>query len=286
MDKNLLSPYIRLAINSVISPPCTINKRILYDYEIIFVKDGKCRININGKDFICKQNNVVFLRPGIPHSFHIETESFVQPHIHFDAAYSKNSVKTPISFKTKENMNDEEKSLIQPDIFSDVDIPYVFTPVNLSAFQKCFFDIINTYAQNKDISVELKYKMLKLLNIIISQFEQDESHFASNIFFYIKSYIDQNYQEIITLDFLSDMFHINKFTLMRNFKNLFGINVIKYYNNRRAKSAEYMLEFTNLSVREIGESLSFSDAYSFSRFFKSCKGISPKNYRDNLKNLC
>ncbi len=281
MDINTISPYIRLAIYSVIPPSHTIRRRVLYDFEIIYVKAGKCRINIDGTDYICRKNDVIFLPPGIPHSFHTYADiEFNQPHIHFDAVFSDKSSITPISFSDKCDMTTEEISLIQENIFADLKIPYIFIPDNTDEFQKTFFSIINSFSENSIMTLYSKGKLIELLSLIINQFsnlKQSENSISASV--NIRNYIDGNFRSIITLDSLSDIFHINKFTMMRNFKKNFNINIIEYYNKKRADYAKHLLLTTNMTVKAVGDILNFSDSYSFSRFFKNQTGISPLNFR-------
>ena len=67
MYKNYFSPYVRIAMFSTIQAPFLINERVLYDYEIIFVRNGKCKLTVNGTEYICTRNDIVFIRPGVPH---------------------------------------------------------------------------------------------------------------------------------------------------------------------------------------------------------------------------
>lgn len=281
---NILSPYVRLAIHSTITSPFVISRRIIYDYEIIFIKDGLCRIQIDGTDYMCGKNSVVFLRPGVHHSFHsVENTDFVQPHIHFDAVYSEKSKITPISFKPFDGMTEEERQLISEDIFADMEIPYLFRPENPLLFQKLFFDVIEMYSLGAS-PIDLKMGMLKLLRQIIRQFDddiRDKRDDSAQLIDNIKRYIDENYLNVITLDLLADAFYINKFTLMRKFKEAYGMNVIRYYNGKRVECAKKMMKNTNLGVGQIGEILNFTDAYSFSRFFKNAVGVSPLTYRNS-----
>lgn len=55
MDYNILSPYVRFALYSVIEPPFTVGWRIIFDYELIFVDGGGCRLTINGTEYLCKK---------------------------------------------------------------------------------------------------------------------------------------------------------------------------------------------------------------------------------------
>ena len=284
----LINPYIRVAMNSILTGPRVINNRTLFDYEIIFVKEGKCNITYDNTNYVAQKNQVIFIRPGITHKIEIaENIKFFQPHIHFDAIYNINSEITTVSFKPRDIMTQDELTLIQQDVFCKTDIPLIFTPENIQKFEKTFFKIIDLFSERKN-NYELlcKGKMLELISIILEQFETKkptETTFAHNSVTAAKEYIDNNFTFNITLDSLSEQLYINKFTLMRNFKARYGINIIEYYRKKRIDYAKKLLTDTNYSVYTIGEMLDFSDIYSFSRFFKSQVNMSPNSYRKNNK---
>ncbi len=286
MNRNEFSPYIRVAMLSTLTAPFKINTRIIFDYEIILVAGGKCKITIDGTEYLCKKNDVVFLRPGVDHKFEsIDNVDFIQPHIHFDVSYSNISDKRFISFKPKEKMSYDELALIQEDVFKEISIPDVFIPFNLGEFQKIFFEIIELF-EKKDYNYEIlcKAKLLELLNCILTQFDHSRS-FNPNIIcdpvIAVKNYIDNNYLSAITLDSLSKQFYFNKYTLLRKFKSIYNKNIITYYRNKRIEYIKNALKTTSLSITALSEKLNFSDVYSFSRFFKTYVGCSPTDYRKN-----
>lgn len=285
----MFSPYIRVAMNSRILAPFYINERVIFDFEIILVRGGACKVTIDNMVYFVEKNDVVFIRPGVPHKFEsIENANFIQPHIHFDVYYTPKSEERTISYQTRETMSEYELSLISEDVFKDVAIPCVFRLQDMSEFKSVFFDIIDIF-QTKSDNFELAYKakMLQLLQIILTQFdkkEQVESGNTDNVIYAVKNYIDNNFQSIITLDYLCHQFYINKFTLMRKFKILFSENIMAYYRNKRLHYAKDALTNTNLSVSNISEALNFNDLYSFSRFFKSAVGMTPTEYRTQFRN--
>jgi AraC-like DNA-binding protein len=129
-----------------------------------------------------------------------------------------------------------------------------------------------------------KARLTELLSLILAQFEtgrRDETGSGSGELAMVRDYIDSSYLQPITLDSLGKQFHINKFTLTRNFRQLYGKSVIHYYRSLRADYAKKLLTATNRSVSSIGEELGFSDIYSFSRFFHAFPGMSPTAYRDS-----
>ncbi len=286
---NKISPYIRIAMFSTIRSPFRINERALFDYEMILVSGGVCTITIDGTPYECKKNDVVLLPPGVHHTFEsVEGHDFVQPHIHFDLVYSEKSSETPISYKPVRKMTDEEQALIQENAFWDKQIPYVFTPWDIESFRELFFRIIRVF-NDRPANYELLYKadMIRLIHEVLTQFEvklPDTSQPARDPAIAVKNYIDSNYLQVITLDSLEKQFYCNKFTLIRSFKRLYRTNIISYYRNKRIGYAQKLLRSSTVSIRQIGESLGFTDAYSFSRFYKLCTGQSPSEYRkENAK---
>ncbi len=284
MNKNAFSPYVRVAMLSTLVSPFKVSRRVIFDYEIILVTGGKCKITIDKREYLCKKNDVVFLRPGVEHEFEcVDKADFVQPHIHFDISYDDMSEKRFVSFKPVEAMSEGERAMIQEDEFQAACIPYVFAPSDADGFKKNFFEIIRLF-EKKEYNYELlcKSKMLELLNRILMQFNNNRAIRAEVIHdpvSEVKHYIDNNYLSVITLDSLSKQFYFNKYTLIRKFKAKYGCNIISYYRNKRIQYIKRALKTTELTVTALAEKLNFADIYSFSRFFKTYEGCSPSDYR-------
>lgn len=122
-------------------------------------------------------------------------------------------------------------------------------------------------------------KQLKICHLVMVKIFY---HFSTTKLglYIIKSYIDNNYQSILSLDSLSQQFSINKYSLSKKFKLVFNENIIKYYHNKRISDIKHLLVKTDLSITSIAELFNFNDIYSFSRFFKNIIGISPSEFRN------
>ena len=104
-DINEINPYIRLTMDGAIPAGWVIPNRIIYDYEIIYIAKESVTITCDGHDYLFKEGDFVFLRPGITHKFHNIKKDVWQPHIHFDFFYNFDSSKIPVSFKDIDEFN-------------------------------------------------------------------------------------------------------------------------------------------------------------------------------------
>lgn len=95
----------------------------------------------------------------------------------------------------------------------------------------------------------------------------------------VKSYLDEHYIERITLDELEVRFFINKYYLLKIFKENYGSTISNYLIAKRITRAKQLLRFTKLTIDEIGCEVGMDGAGYFSRMFKKAEGISPKEYR-------
>jgi len=94
----------------------------------------------------------------------------------------------------------------------------------------------------------------------------------------IKEYIDSCYNENLSLESISKLFHTDKFYLSKMFKKEFGDTVKQYIIKRRISKAKELLASKALSIEQITEMSGFSDATYFIRVFKEHTGITPGKY--------
>lgn len=91
--------------------------------------------------------------------------------------------------------------------------------------------------------------------------------------------IDENYAKDFSLAGLADMLHINKFYMLRAFKEITGTTPLEYHNNVRCEHAKEMLKQPELSINYISTAIGCNSASHFSRVFKKVVGSSPSAYR-------
>ena len=96
----------------------------------------------------------------------------------------------------------------------------------------------------------------------------------------VKEYLDANYAEKITLDELAAKFYINKYYLLKTFKEQYGQPINAYLLNLRITKAKRLLRFTDKAVEAIGLECGLGAAHYFSARFKEVEGVPPSKYRE------
>ena len=99
----------------------------------------------------------------------------------------------------------------------------------------------------------------------------------------IKRYIDTNYRENISLDKLAALAHLNKYYLAHAFQKEYGVSPITYLSRRRIEESKYLLGNTSHTLAQVSELLGFSSPSYFSQCFRKAEGISPNEYRRQVR---
>ena len=93
------------------------------------------------------------------------------------------------------------------------------------------------------------------------------------------SYIDNHYMENISLENMAEIFYFNPCYFSSMFKEVMGVNFIKYLLKIRIKKSCELLLKTNKKVYEISFLVGYKDSKYFNRVFKSELKVSPEEYR-------
>lgn len=70
---------------------------------------------------------------------------------------------------------------------------------------------------------------------------------------------------------MAERYFINKYYLVRSFKEQFGVSVMDYLLRVRITKAKNLLRFSKMSAEEIGLITGIGDQYYFSRFLRRLK---------------
>ncbi|UOQ50084.1 response regulator transcription factor [Gracilibacillus caseinilyticus] len=98
-------------------------------------------------------------------------------------------------------------------------------------------------------------------------------------------YIDDHYEQHLTLKTLADHFHFNPSYLSSYFSKHHQEGFSEYLNHVRIKNAMKLLQTTDLSISAISEEVGYSDPSYFTKVFKKVASVSPSTFRRDNKTM-
>lgn len=279
IDVNLLNPYARVAMRSVLAKGTVIKTRIIYDYELIYLERGTLTLSFGERIFRCESGQFVFIRPGITHKLDCTETDLSQPHIHFDLIYDAESRFIPVSFKDRPDMTAEELKMIRPDEFYEYPpLPFVSFRDHAAALE-LFYSVIDLQADDQRLAA--KGCLTRLLAMLIKDnfpaVTRRDSISAYGPAGQIKDYVDSTDGVGIDLSSLEKQFSYSRYHLERMFKAKYGIGIIRYASEMRMQRAKELI--AEGSVSSVSRELGFSSIYAFSRAFKNRFGYPPSELK-------
>ena len=177
--------------------------------------------------------------------------------------------------------------------FSEIDNYYFMQPDFQTQHEvlKDIYHIILAYEnENKFKDIEIKSYILHLLYILFAQalckrkdypFMIQSEHDKRII--RITKYIDEHYNEDLSIGQIADHFHISSGYLSKYFKISLNMTVKEYINSVRLKNARKDLLFSEYSIIEISYLHGFPNLKSFTQIFKKKYNCTPAKYRDKMR---
>lgn len=243
--------------------PHTSSRDNLQSYLFFYVESGDGKLVYQGKEYEIGEGDCVFIDCQLPYSHSTDTNLWTLSWIHFYG-------------NTMQRIYEK---------YLERGGGPAFRPDDLEPFQhlhKTLYSIASSddYIRDMRINGELNNLLTLLMNESWHPEERQTPDLKRENINLIKQYLDEHYDEKITLDDLTECFFISKYYLTRVFRKQFGISISHYLLSIRITKAKQMLRFTDETVENIGYKCGFGAPHYFSRTFKQVEGISPSEYRE------
>lgn len=242
-------------------------------YEIFYLINGDCTFFINHNVYKLNKGDLVIIpRDDIHRSTYPEMGSSER----FVLSFKENNLAWIDELIGSETVRE---SLVQGVIsIPDKRRDYVEGLFNKMLFENSGQDMLSP--------AFIKVTFLEFLLFIIrcQRFEQNvikEIDVDNMLIQEIATYIYDNYDKKISLDDISNKFHISRSYLSKKFKAVTGFGFKEYLINIRIKKACDLLLETNKSITDIAFECGFNDSNYFGDAFRNVKGVSPHKYRKN-----
>lgn len=96
------------------------------------------------------------------------------------------------------------------------------------------------------------------------------------------NYIHNNISSELSIEKLCRFVGISRTLFIQRFKKTVGDTPSSYIKKWRMTKAKQLLQYSNLSLGEIGEQIGYANSSAFNRVFKNTFDISPKRFRDKV----
>jgi len=99
----------------------------------------------------------------------------------------------------------------------------------------------------------------------------------------VKDFVDNHFHEEIRMETLSDLVNMTPNALSRFFKQKTNRSISNYINEVRIGQATILLVDSAMSIVEISYKCGFNTISNFNRTFKTLKGVTPTEFRENYR---
>jgi transcriptional regulator GlxA family with amidase domain len=158
----------------------------------------------------------------------------------------------------------------------------IYTSGGAYSFLNLLVYIIEKYAGRQIAVIIAKEFMIDIDRISQSPFiifEGQKTHDDEPIK-KAQEFIENNFEERITVDQLASMFALGRRNMERRFKKATSNTVIEYIQRVKIEAAKKNLESSRKNVNEVMYNVGYNDPKAFRTIFKKITGLSPLEYRN------
>lgn len=289
IDLENIRPYVRFVNNY--EPICsyTENERIIYDYELMYVKEGETDIYYDGEWYHLKKGDVFFFRPFVKNYMTVDVKNnFKTNCIHFDwipplpehdftaEEFYMRSV-TLTGYEKRKAMLEERPVYVTSDFDPPVHITGIAYQRLAPLFKECYYMFIR---KSKASQIKLRGLLMQIVAELSAASE--ENGIIHPKVMNAAEYIRKNYSSHITVKGLADMYGLSAKYFGALFKKMLGQSVNEFLLRRRVEAAKEMLMSTDMSMDAIARETGFDNQFYFSKCFKEIENITPTGYRSRI----
>lgn len=244
-------------------------------YELYYLRKGERVYFINGKVYTATSGDIIVINP---HDLHRTTSSNVPEFERILINFTSDFIFKGILSKDLPLLPFKHGSRL------------IRFPVKEQAnTEQLIFEMLRECQEKQEGHLfYIKSLLTKLLIQIYRQSFQAPPEFDSPMHEKVSkvaTYLNQHYQEKLTLTSVADKFYISPSYLSRLFKRVTGFHFGEYIQAIRMREARRQLIESNKKVLSIAESVGYLSIAHFNKTFKKLNGVSPTQYRKQNRNL-
>lgn len=275
MDLDRLNPYVRRA--SLLETDTAGDFRTAPDARCFFSLSGDLAFEIEGeKKKHLTPGNFLYLPAGTVYK--LKSKYFRAVVLNFDLTYEEGA---PADRLSAYSLPLPEGAVIRrTEDAAPFDRPLYIE--DMAAEKDAFLRMANLFVSalgdyRATVSALLKLELLRVAEIT------DENALPTRMVEAMDEYIREHCGEELSNTEIGAIFGYHPFYVSQMLKKKAGITLHQYIIAYRLKAARSLLENTGKTVIDIADETGFTDASYFTKMFKASYGVTPKEFRNSLK---
>jgi AraC family transcriptional regulator of arabinose operon len=236
------------------------------EYILMYCTKGKGWYMLNGKEYTVSENQVIILPPNEPHCYgadHINPWSIYWVHFKGSkAGFLSSGFTTPKdvspSFEHRIALFDEIYNTLKPGYDRHNLIHACLTLGHFLSTFRYLTDGEETETENND-------------------------EFGTNIIHWVTHFMNENIDKPLKLEDIASYTGYSQKHLNHIFNRATGYAPMQYFLHLKIDHACHYLLHTSYKINQIFQILGFKDAGHFSNLFTKIKGVSPSQYRKDVR---
>lgn len=242
-------------------------------YTVLIVQKAKGEHKIDFNSYPLQDQQIYFVSPGQVHQV-IEHERSIGFAMTFSTDFL---IKNAISQEFISDLNLFENYGQSPPLEPNEQI---FKKVVQYASE--IDELFKSQQNNKLLSIGSFLKLILIQCSNICTLQSAEAEAQTHIIRHFKAAVDQHYHQEHSTTFYSNLLNISPDHLSRSVKDKLGTTAKDYIQARVLTEAKRLLLFTDLTTKEVGYEIGFSEPANFSAFFKKYTQTSPSNFKKTV----
>lgn len=159
---------------------------------------------------------------------------------------------------------------------------------NHEALKQMYVRLAKLYRQQDDYSyLEINACLLEIMGHLLRYYARPKHEVKTtkyqDVIKDVLSYIHAHYNESLTLSEIADIFHVSKEHFSRQFHQYVGKTFKEYLSSYRLYKAYDEIVSSDLTIQAIATKHGFYNVKSFINLFDETYGLTPLQYRKNIK---
>lgn len=251
------------------------------EMEISYIDQGHAQYHIDYDYFDSQAGDIILIRPNGMHSIHpIGSDKQVSRTLQFHLDIIGNATIDLVSLRYLQPLQNSDYKLV-PVIKPDMPGYGLIKDCLMSTF-----DLVQK--EERHFELLLKSKLTELLYLLfyyryVVRKTTDDAYRKNEKIRTLIDYINQHYDQPLSIAFLADMIGYSKTHFMAVFKKHTGTSCTEFIIQVRLSKACEELVNSSQSVLEIATKVGFNNLSNFNRQFKHYYQMTPSQYRKQQK---